>query len=295
MRRRTALFYISNVLLLTAISRFSVASDPVHAAMREMEGFRIYDATWPFNGKPDLSKHGIGRCSLSYAHNLWPSSHRRDAYDRPDIDYIRRKHIPEKFNEQRPDLHVIDIEHWPTQLSKNGADAVSDTISRFKKVIGVFREAIPSIPLGIYSMIPVRNYWAPVVIKKDQLIAWERDNDFLAPLAAAVDVIFPSLYTFYDDPIGWQVYAKANLEQAHRYGKPVIPFIWPRYHGSNRFIGGQPVSRGFWRIQLETVREFADGVVIWGARRDELGPAEGWMIETLAMADALREQRVVPR
>ena len=41
-------------------------------------------------------------------------------------------------------------------------------------------------------------------------------------------MIFPSLYTVYDDQGHWLRFAEANMVEARRYGKPVIPFIWPQ-------------------------------------------------------------------
>src|SRR5205085_1032044 len=79
-------------------------------------------------------------------------------------------------------------------------------------------------------------------------------------LAETVDAVFPSLYTFYrrEDSDGWVTYAKANLEQARRYQKPIYAFLCPRYQ--NTF---QDIEADFWRLQLQTCRELADGCVIW--------------------------------
>src|SRR5690606_26877227 len=81
-------------------------------------------------------------------------------------------------------------------------------------------------------------------------------------LAAAVDIIFPSLYTFYDQPEQWQRYAIGNVAEARQYGKPVYPFIWPQFHDS-----GAEIPSTFWRQQLETVYAEADGLVIWSPAR----------------------------
>jgi hypothetical protein len=77
-------------------------------------------------------------------------------------------------------------------------------------------------------------------------------------------------------------YALAILREARQYGKPVYAFLWPRYHDSNRFIGGQPISRKFWRKQLETVYRHADGVVIWDYDRSLWREYMPWWLETKA-------------
>ena len=93
--------------------------------------------------------------------------------------------------------------------------------------------------------------------------SWKDRNKFFASLANHVDVVFPSLYTFYNDQAGWEQYATANIAEARKYNKPVYAFIWPQYHGSNATIGGQHIAGDYWRKQLETVYQYADGVVIW--------------------------------
>ena len=73
-------------------------------------------------------------------------------------------------------------------------------------------------------MLPIRNYWAPVRGDSAAISDWQAENRRLQRLADAVDIIFPSLYTFYDDPAGWVTYAVANIKEARSYGKPVYAF-----------------------------------------------------------------------
>jgi hypothetical protein len=116
--------------------------------------------------------------------------------------------------------------------------------------------------VGYYGTVPTRNYWAPVKKDAGALATWRGDNNRLAPLAQAVDTVYPSLYTFYDDVPGWTTYALANIEEARQYGKPVYPFLWPQYHQSRK-----PIAGDFWRLQLDTVFKNADGLVIWTPAR----------------------------
>jgi hypothetical protein len=102
------------------------------------------------------------------------------------------------------------------------------------------------------------------------------ENDQLRSLAGAVDVFFPSLYTFYPDQAGWKKYAIAQIEEARRYGggKPIYVFLWPQYHESNRILGGSYLPADYWLLELETAREYADGIVLWSgsSKWDEDAP-----------------------
>jgi hypothetical protein len=112
--------------------------------------------------------------------------------------------------------------------------------------------------------VPERNWLAACgdpAKRAARTTAWHNNNIRLKPLASVVDIIFPSLYTFYGDSASiscWPNYAQANIREARMYGKPVWAFIWMKYHSSGNWI-----PRTFWRKQLETVYTYADGVVVW--------------------------------
>ncbi|MBI1195105.1 MAG: hypothetical protein GC138_04600, partial [Gammaproteobacteria bacterium] len=93
---------------------------------------------------------------------------------------------------------------------------------------------------------------------------WQAENQSLEPLVKSVDVVFPSAYTFYRDQAGWKRMAVAQIMAARSYEKPVYVFLWPHYHDSNKFLSGYYIGDEYWRMELETVRQYADGVVIWG-------------------------------
>ena len=136
-------------------------------------------------------------------------------------------------------------------------------------------EENPNLLVGYYSVLPVRNYWDALKGPgSSEYQNWQSLNQRAMDLASHVDVLFPSLYTFYADYDyrdgsprlsergRWVQYAVANLSEARRFGKPILPFIWPRYHPSEPWAY-QEIGDEFWRLQLETVKEHADGVVIW--------------------------------
>ena len=99
-------------------------------------------------------------------------------------------------------------------MSERSDADIARNIERYVSLLQTFREAVPSaVRLGLYSMVPVRNLRAPVRGNPSKIKSWRDDNQRLQPIADLVDIIFPSLYTFYDDPVGWVTYAKANISQ----------------------------------------------------------------------------------
>jgi len=167
---------------------------------------------------------------------------------------------------------IWNIEHWPV---------VSDQ-TKYVDIIEWAREVRPDLRQGLYSMCPTRNYWAPVELSIDphnvqykrRYADWLRINEHLRPLATALDLICPSLYTFYRNEDGhvprqnewWFIYAKANIDEARKYGKQVIPFLSPRLWRSD---GQEPMAMAFFKQQVEFVLQHADGVVIfdWSGNR----------------------------
>jgi hypothetical protein len=169
---------------------------------------------------------------------------------------------------------VIDIEHWPV---KGDSDQVQESVSKYLTVLQWFKEAAPELSVGYYGAPPLRDYWRairPPTSKEWQ--SYSDDNDRLKPLAQAVDILFPSLYTFYTDQGGWVRYAYGQIAEARRCanGKPVYVFLWPQYHDSNRELKGQYLADDYWRLELETAKQYSDGIIIWGGWGSNNRPAK---------------------
>jgi hypothetical protein len=268
--------------LTSAAASFSLAAahlklvTPIAGAAEKPQAFDARNAM-RFPDLPDLTLYGLKDVTVVYANSLWPKKARRSE---PDISFIRSETIP-KMRRTATDLVVIDVEHW--DLTRTSPYLIERNIERYVALLDTFRTHMPGIRLGLYSMVPIRNYWTPVRGKPADLAAWRSENERLKPIADATDVIFPSLYTFYDDRDGWLAYANANMAEARQYGRPIYPFLWPQYHRSVK-----PIDRDFWRLQLETVFKNADGMVIWtparGSRR--WNPEAPWWQETVDFLQA---------
>lgn len=218
----------------------------------------IFDALM-HTAKPDLRRYGIEPLEIVYEAQLWKQGTGLDSYpDRSRVLQAARR----AGRQQR--MLVLDIERWPVEAGV--ADSlVAQRIERLRTIVGWVRDEHAQLQIGYFGLLPSAAVsWALAPADSADGKAWRRANARLDPLAAGVDVILPSLYTYDSDAERWSRAAIANLEQARRYGKRVYGFIWYNYSERNAQLGYQYVGDEFWRRQLETVCEHADGVVLWG-------------------------------
>lgn len=245
--------------------------------------FPVFDAaSGGFSQAPDLKSYGLKPITVVYPNFMWPGDKVTDATSLPDRSRIIAL---EQVASQSSNLLAIDIEHWPL----TGPPATTaDSVNKYRTVLNWFRvSAPPGLKIGFYGVAPIRDYWDVVLQGKGspRYTAWQKQNDAVAPIAQSVDVLFPSIYTFYDDQKGWQTYAIAQIAEARRYagGKPVYVFLWPQYHGSNKVLGNTFLPGAYWRMELETARKYADGIVIWCCSTHEKWNGNApWWLETQA-------------
>jgi hypothetical protein len=244
------------LLLLTVLSLAWIGVQG--QAVSPQHPFPVFDAT-DFAQKPDLAQYGLKRIPVVYPAYLWDSKGQPAQTDLPDRS---RVNAFAQLAAQSSNILVIDIEQWPLA---GDAETVAASIMKLQTVIRWFKSPVPSMKVGFYGFPPLRDYWDSVQAEgTPRYKSWQTRNDALAPIAQLADVLFPSLYTFYDDRSGWSKYAIAEIREARRYagGKPVYVFLWPQYEAggtlANAFLPGD-----FWRMQLETANKYADGIVIW--------------------------------
>ena len=221
--------------------------------------FLVFDGTL-YSNKPDLLAYGIRPITLVYAGKLGPDWYKQTGR-LPDLQAVQ---AAAREAQQKGHGVVLDIEHWPL---KGSPDSVRDSVTKYMTVLEWFRAAAPNLSVGYYGAPPLRDYWRAIKNPSNQeRRTWMAENDLIRSLAGAVDVYFPSLYTFYPDQAGWKKYAIAQIEEARRYGngKSVYVFLWPQYHESNRILGGRFLPEDYWLLELETAKKYADGIVIWG-------------------------------
>ena len=229
--------------------------------------FQVYEIMG-YKGQPDLNDlYGIKPLKIWYSGKFWPAGTPR--LNSLDFNLPSRR-LVEDAGSKSPGMSVIDIEHWPIDDSH-----WERSVKNYLTVLDWFKAAAPAgHQTGFYSTIPVRDYWRAVSTDSSKYRKWQRQNDLGMNLASGVDVIYPSVYTFYEDRDGWVKYAEAQIAEARRIapGKPVHAFLWPEYHVSNQEWKGDPIEADYWRLQLETMRAVADGVVIWTLSRTKRIP-----------------------
>jgi hypothetical protein len=152
----------------------------------------------------------------------------------------------------------------------------------------VIRSTNPNAKVGLYSMVPLGDFWVPNMYAYANRLAptnswwaaelpqatsdykaWMAASAYLTPLAQKVDYIFPSLYTYYDPYSNgtdqdWQTFADQQIQAARMYGKPVYPFLWPEYHPSGSYSDYRYLPTDYWTNEIQYVQSHADGVVVWG-------------------------------
>ncbi len=182
--------------------------------------------------------------------------------------------IQEKFPvNSATGVGVLDLEG----VVLEGLNKSSDSFA-FKKAINMFIQTIqfakslrPNVKWGFYSL-PFTSYW-----HRDEKLSLL--NEQIRPLLLQCDILFPSFYIYYKDGSvsvnDNELYASQNVRQilsiAQRLNKPVMPFIWHRYHDSNRTIGLQliPIADFVKYVnKLITTSYYGkkiSGLVWWGA------------------------------
>lgn len=220
--------------------------------------FVVYDATL-YKGKPDMQTAGLIPLPVIYEGNADPIWVKTDRSKLPSKSSVMKE---VKRLAQGHDLICLDYESWPLTSTMINLD---DPMSKLLTILQWTREAAPNVKIGFYGVPPISDYWGAVSGRtSNKAIAWLNASAKLAPLAKQVDVIFPSLYTFYTNQEEWEVYAISQITQAKTYGKPVYVFLWPQYHDSNFLLGTRYIPRDYWKRQLEVALKNADGIVIWG-------------------------------
>jgi hypothetical protein len=221
------------------------------------EGFRYFK-------QPSLNGCGLSNIKIFYEGELFGGRSRRQ----PNVSQLKKVIIPQILK-KKWEYVVLDIEVWDPVREMDKLITVAKTIREGIRAKG------GKSKIGYYLLLPERNWLAPVQNSSSRNNSWRSTNSKLKRLANEVDVLFPSLYSMYDDQGDWTKYAKANIAEARKYGKKVFPFVWPQVHNWNRSDGRKYVSANFWKTQLSTAHSLGDGVVIWGSMSTKKGK-RGW-------------------
>lgn len=244
---------------LAGTTPLTVTENQANHRTGNIKSFLVLDATL-YKNKPNLVEHGIKPLHVIYGHRFWSDTKRMENLPiEPTAKQLARDAV---LQAGETGLACIDIEHW---LLRGDPQIIAQSIAKYTQIAKWFHETSPNLKIGYYGNLPLRDYWRAIKGPNDrEYREWQTENNRIKAIASAVDVLFPSLYTFYPDKNGWEKYAVAQIREARRFNKPIYVFLWPQYHNSNRILRGKYISADFWRFQLETARKHADGIVIWG-------------------------------
>lgn len=231
----------------------------------------VFDGTL-YRHKPELGSYGIKPVDILYMTRFWPNDRSPSALGRLPRESVVRQLAREASAKAQP--VVIDIEHWRLD---GGDKQMNTNLARYESVLRWMRNEAPGLKLGYFGHLPMTAYgWSIRGQGSRAYRRWQIENKKRGALAPLVDAIYPPLYTYFPNQRDWVRFAIANLREAHRYGKPVYAFLWPQYVERNNQVGLQYLPAKFWRLQLETVRKYADGVVIWGGWDGKHGGPATW-------------------
>lgn len=226
------------------------------AGERREAPFRLYNALG-FKGQPDLGSYGL--LPAKGEGRFWAPGVSRELVDEETVR--QRMEATRGYD----GVFYVDIEDWKVYDVPDAT--LQASLAKLGRVADIVRETAPTLQFGFYGIMPENVYWPLVAGKPEQFQKWRECARRAEGLAAKVDFIMPSLYTFYDSPhdrADWARWARMTLTEARRYGKPVYPFLWPQFHESDPKVAGKPVPGDYWQMELETAHALADGIVLWG-------------------------------
>jgi len=238
--------------------------------------FRVFDAM-RFTNRPDLRKYGIEPIRIIYTAQIWRD--RIGIESMPPVENVRRLARAIRARQDKwGDLVILNVEHWDL---RGDLDEVSENLDKYKSLLSMFRRHAPGFRFGYYGTVPVVDFMRAYQPHHPRHQQWRFENSRLHPLATEVDALFPSLYPRRKDIESWIQFARSQISEARQYSpaKPVYVFLMPQYHPSAKRQKRDPeelVDATFWRIQLETAAELADGVVLWGGKNLETRTPLEW-------------------
>lgn len=221
--------------------------------------FKVFDGT-AYRNKPKLDGYGIEPIEILYQYRFWPDNSSPMKLEQLPDEHTVRRVAREAMKKKYP--VVVDIEHWRLDGDES---QIRENLAKYTTVLQWLRNEAPDLRFGYFELLPMNAYgWALNDPNSSDYRRWQTVNEQRADLAPFVDAVYPPLYTYYPDQLKWVQYARANLREARRYGKPVYAFLWPQYSEQNKELSQQYLPADYWRLQLETAMKYADGIVIWG-------------------------------
>jgi hypothetical protein len=235
---------------------------------------------------------------------MWPNTPGLGSFPGANANEAGVRQLAREVADSGHDLIVFDNETWHFDIRGYSRAVVDKTIADMKQVISWVRSERPQLKVGIYGYMSQSDDNSSFVWKlgsdtaaagdvwyqnnmqnfAQRFAPWQATSEYLRPLADSVDYMFPVLYTGTTDMDQWDRTAKSTIEDSRRYGKPVIPFLMPYYHeGAGGSLAGTELPTEYWQRQLDLVRQYADGAVIWTSQTAANNQA--WVSTLLSTVD----------
>jgi len=254
------------------------------AATFSKKQFEVFDCTI-YRSKPNLAEYGVAPIKIIYGDEMqgmtteaWYKKYKPgvlpDTF--PSPQWLAK--LGKKY--ERESVVVLDYEGIKAYgVSK---DKYRRDIQEYVKMAQAFKSGsgADGSKVGFYEVPPIADWGRVIHGGVDPSL--RADNDLLKPLVEAVDVIFPSMYTWDPDVNVWLNAASVTIAEARRIsqGKPVYVFVWPRYHEFNKTLSHQLIPADMWRRELEYIYKYADGIVIWDGDTSKWDENWPWWKET---------------
>lgn len=207
---------------------------------------------------PETQSFELLPMKILYASTIWGTNPQNIPPPQERISQVVNLQIPENFTGPV----TLNVEQWQ-DIYTNPV-----TMNYMIEIVRAFKSMRPSVEFGFYSMFPRRDYINSLrPINNPVYKRWQDDNDAVLELAHEVDILYPSIYTFYPDIDRWIIYAKAMIREARRYNTraKIYPYLWNRYHTATlpETLALESIDKDYFLTQLKVCYEYADGVVVW--------------------------------
>ncbi len=175
-------------------------------------------------------------------------------------------------------LLVLDIEHVLAGYGQKGPSARKEArVGRdyLRNVVLAVKANVTCKGVGLFRIVPEK-YHKIQTYNRPSLLASNREFEFGLDskgnqlenegLADAVDFIAPWCYFPWDyDAKSMVKRIRLTCQESRRYGKPVYPFIWPRWHHGSpdkNYAGKEVPSTEMYHV-FRACEEYADGAFFW--------------------------------
>ncbi|MCK9606705.1 MAG: hypothetical protein M0R33_09700 [Methylomonas sp.] len=234
-----------------------------------------------YKNTPDFSKYGFSKSTIIYEQQIYGPKETRDDISKQNLNKISAIVLTDNSG-----VVILDIEHWFKNWGRKSNSQKKEVINRYSNTLDELRMAHPGHKFGYFGVVPA---WAhrDIISSQKLLSKWFDENEFRKSLVESVDVLYPSLYTHDENPEEWKAKAILVLAKAKEIanGRKVIPFIWPNYSEMSveHKYGNRELPVSYWRMQMEFLKDSADGFVIWNGALGSKGnwvESMPWWIET---------------